>query len=442
MAGTRGRAWDEVLLEVSRLLDDVHHSPDAILRVVATSLSTQVPGTWAAVLMDDDPTRSLVLVDDHSDPEVADYIRRFMAHHSRPERAPTSGLSRQVIDSGEALLIPRIKLEDVLALSSGAVRDYWGSHPPPAALMGESIWGVLWVPIRAYGSVLGTLALGERRPDCELAEVDKVGLQAIADLVGLALRNSQFENAAIRRNDRLSAVESIVTVMTAGADLRATFSVILEQLIERLAIDAADILTVDQALRVVQVAASRGFFSSYPSNGGGKLSTDIWSHADDADLVSNIADLDRLEHSWRRSLFAREGFKAYLGIPTIVRGTVVGVLEMFHRSEFEPDNESIAFMRVLATLAAIAIDGATAPKARPTSEVPAISPSRRPIPDLSRTERDVLPLIVDGQTNREIARRSYRSESTVKSCVRQLLRKARVRNRTELARVALSEGWL
>jgi GAF domain-containing protein len=442
MGGTTERAWDTVLHKVSRLLDDVHHSPEAILRAVTACLSVQVPGTWVAVLMDDDPTRSLVLVDDHADPEIADYIQRSLAHHSRPERAPTTGLARKVIDSGEALLLPRLKLADVLALSSGATRDYWADYQPPAALMGESIWSALWVPIRAYGAVLGALGVGNRRPEVELTEVDKVGLQAIADRVGLALRNSQFETAAARRNERLAAFESVVTAMTAGADLRVTLGLILDQLIERLSADAADILTVNDNPATLHIAVSRGFYSGYPTSGGGSLPTDAWCFARGAGSIHEIAELDRLERSWRRSLFAREGFRAYRGTPTKVRGRLVGVLEVFYRSEFEPDQESSAFMGVLASLAAIAIDRETAPQYRSISEQSDQPSTSRPMPDLSRTERDVLHLVVEGHTNLEIARTSHRAEATVKSSVRQLLRKAGVRNRTELARVALREGWL
>src|ERR1051326_3400480 len=243
MDSVRGRSWDAVLRAVSRLLDGAHADPDAIFRMVTASLSSQVAGTWIAVLMDEDPTRSLVLVHDHSNPDVVDYIRGFMADHWRPEQAPTSGLARQVIDSGEPILTPHTKLGAVLAMSSPSVRDYWRNHPPPPALSGDSMWGILWVPIRAYGATLGAFGLGDRLPGCEVGELDRLGLQAIADRVGLALRSAQFENAAARRSDRLSAVEGIVTAMTAGTDLRATLSVILDQLIERLSVDAPDTLT-------------------------------------------------------------------------------------------------------------------------------------------------------------------------------------------------------
>jgi two-component system sensor kinase FixL len=58
---------------------------------------------------------------------------------------------------------------------------------------------------------------------------------------------------------------------------------------------------------------------------------------------------------------------------------------------------------------------------------------------LSARELDVLRLLVQGLTNKEIAARMGISESTVKNCFQQLFRKSAVRSRSELVRVALEQ---
>jgi len=61
----------------------------------------------------------------------------------------------------------------------------------------------------------------------------------------------------------------------------------------------------------------------------------------------------------RGDLFSKDGLVSYYGIPLIAKGQIKGVLEMFHRDEFNPDSEWENFASTIATQAAIAIDNAS-----------------------------------------------------------------------------------
>jgi DNA-binding NarL/FixJ family response regulator len=58
------------------------------------------------------------------------------------------------------------------------------------------------------------------------------------------------------------------------------------------------------------------------------------------------------------------------------------------------------------------------------------------IEDLSPREREVLELMAGGLRNREIAERLFLSEATIKTHVRHVLEKLRLRNRAEAAAFA------
>ena len=53
-----------------------------------------------------------------------------------------------------------------------------------------------------------------------------------------------------------------------------------------------------------------------------------------------------------------EQIAAYFAVPLIIKGQVNGVLEIFHRTPIEPDDEWLDFLDTLAGQAAIAIDNA------------------------------------------------------------------------------------
>ena len=71
---------------------------------------------------------------------------------------------------------------------------------------------------------------------------------------------------------------------------------------------------------------------------------------------------------------------------------------------------------------------------------PPAPPQAGPVLDLSAREREVLQLMGEGLRNREIAARLVISEATVKTHVRHVLEKLRMRNRAEAA--AFAARWL
>jgi DNA-binding NarL/FixJ family response regulator len=63
-------------------------------------------------------------------------------------------------------------------------------------------------------------------------------------------------------------------------------------------------------------------------------------------------------------------------------------------------------------------------------------------PALNDNQSQILRLVGEGYTNREIAKRVHLSELTVKSYLQDIYRKLGVRNRVEAALLATREGWI
>lgn len=80
---------------------------------------------------------------------------------------------------------------------------------------------------------------------------------------------------------------------------------------------------------------------------------------------------------------------------------------------------------------------------RVVSELNRLSgPEGAPMGSLSEREVEVASLVGSGASNREIARRLYISEGTVKNHVSKILGKLELRDRTQLALHAAKHGWV
>jgi GAF domain-containing protein len=353
----------------------------------------------------------------------------------------TTSIAMKVIETGKPLFNPNLTAEELSALLSQDVRDYLRNNPwgAPEA----RYYGLLVVPMRARGAVIGTIGVYEVRSSNPLTEKDVDWLQQVADRTGLAVDNAQLYEDAVNRLERLDSLRSVGLAIAASPDLRLTLRVILDQVKDRLGVDSADVLLVDEADGMLAVAASAGFRSTSIPDYRLPVDEGLPARGLIGRRIETINALSAFSQFRRRSLFAREGFKAYGAVPLIARSKLLGVLEVFHRTALSPDQEWVAFLDALASEAAIAIDNATMYERLQT--VGPAGPLRQPaanVPELSRVEKEILALVIEGATNSLIAEKVHLSQNTVKFHVHRLLQKADAVTRTELAHKATQERWL
>src|SRR5256714_15694377 len=98
--------------------------------------------------------------------------------------------------------------------------------------------GIVVVPMRAQGAIIATLGLFERRASNPLTSKDTLWVQAIADRTALAVENAQLYEDAVKRLDRLAALQGVSLAVSASPDLPLKLKVMLDQLTALLQVDA------------------------------------------------------------------------------------------------------------------------------------------------------------------------------------------------------------
>jgi PAS domain S-box-containing protein len=433
-------AGDHIVSEVVNALADVHLDSRAIMVGVTDALGRMRPGTWVATLLDKDPSTCQVVASNSANPEFAEYINRHLAAQERPGHAATTGIDHRLIESGQPLLLRNVTVEKMQELNGPEIQAYAAEHPLPQPV--ESV-NMLAVPMRARGAVVGTLALYEIPGSNPLTEKDSIWMQAVADRTALAIENAQLYEDAVRRLERLTSLQSLSLALSASPDIRLTLKVILDQVAAHLKVDAADVLLLDETDNMMTLAASTGFLATAVPDYRLPVDEGLPGRAVLSRRIETVTALSAFSQFRRRSLFAREGFKSYGAVPLVTRGKLLGALEVYHRSPLAPDQEWVDFLDALGSVAAIAIDSAALQDRLRRAQAGQLA-RRAPAPpkDLSRLELQIVRLVVEGRTNREIASEVHLSQNTVKFHMRQILQKTDVSNRTELAHLVAKEGWL
>ncbi|HDD61779.1 MAG TPA: PAS domain S-box protein, partial [Chloroflexi bacterium] len=166
---------------------------------------------------------------------------------------------------------------------------------------------------------------------------------------------AELENKRYIR--RLDALLNIDQAIMGSFDLQVTLDVILEHLSTQLAVDAVAVLSYQADLQALTFTQSRGFQTSALQTAELRLGE---GYAGEVGLQREhvfVPDLNLAMGKFKKSPpFSEEDFVSYYGVPLITKGKLVGVLEIYHRSPLDPDDEWVNYLKLLAGQAAIAID--------------------------------------------------------------------------------------
>ncbi len=173
------------------------------------------------------------------------------------------------------------------------------------------------------------------------------------------LKLAEQNQILVHRLQNIQALQKIEQAIAGSLDLKLTLRVVLEQTKAELHVDAASILLFNPHSQVFEFAAGIGFHSKafersrlhLGEGPGGRAALERRTVS-----VTNL--LENSDQFLLSPLLLDEGFVTYFGTPLIAKGLVRGVLEVFHRSPFIPNQDWLDFLEVLAGQTAVAVDSA------------------------------------------------------------------------------------
>ena len=162
---------------------------------------------------------------------------------------------------------------------------------------------------------------------------------------------------ASHRLQRITSLREIDSAIASSFGMHISLQTVLKHVCEQLGADAADVLVVNNSLQTLEYNAGRGFRTQASEHFQQRLDEGLAGEAVIERQMIQIPDIAASAAVFARpELLKNEQIAAYFAVPLIIKGQVNGVMEVFQRSPFEPDEEWVDFLMTLAGQAAIAID--------------------------------------------------------------------------------------
>ncbi len=169
-----------ILAEASRVFAETALDLDSTLQAVARHLVHAIGDGCIMRLISDDGQWLLPAAIEYADPGATRFTQEFL---SSLAHGATEGLNGQVVQTGEPVFLPEIDPQSLVALVKPEYRAHLTQLPTH---------GLIIVPLRARGRVIGTVALSRLQPGRAYTPADLAFVQQFADHAALAIDNARL----------------------------------------------------------------------------------------------------------------------------------------------------------------------------------------------------------------------------------------------------------
>jgi PAS domain S-box-containing protein len=214
----------------------------------------------------------------------------------------------------------------------------------------------LGVPLITRDHIIGGISIQSFTPDVYEMHHQRL-LESIAAQAAIAMDNANLLEQTNNQIERLAALHDIDLVINSSLDLRVTLNILLDQVVEKLDIDAAAVLLLNPRSQMLEYTASRGFHTRIIEHYHLRMGEGVSGQAAMERHLVQALNLGEMEDDLAyTNLMQEEGFASYYSVPLVAKGQIKGVLDIFNRTPLNPDQEWFNFLETLAGQAAIAID--------------------------------------------------------------------------------------
>jgi putative nucleotidyltransferase with HDIG domain len=212
------------------------------------------------------------------------------------------------------------------------------------------------VPLHAEENIVGVIFINVTLPR-ELTSGELRILNTLAEIGGISIHRMFLYEQTIKQLERLAALRSIDLAISSVFDLQITLKILINEVIKQLEVDAATVLLIQPASGRLEYVAGQGFYTSNIEATSLRIGEGNAGKAILDRRIVQVTDLKRSNGKFiRAQLLADEGFISYFAVPLIAKGEAKGVLEIFNRSQLNPDREWLDFLETLGGQTAIAIE--------------------------------------------------------------------------------------
>jgi putative nucleotidyltransferase with HDIG domain len=213
------------------------------------------------------------------------------------------------------------------------------------------------IPLHAEERIVGVMFINVTLPR-QLTRAEIRLLNALAEIGGNSIHRMHLHEQTVKQLERLAALRSIDLAISSVFELQITLTILINEVIKQLQVDAACVLLIQAGSRLEYVAG-QGFYTRNIEATSLRIGEGNAGRAVMERRIIEIPDLTKQSAKFIRAhLLADEGLVSYYAVPLITKGEVKGVHEIFNRSRLSPNREWLDFLETLGGQTAIAVENA------------------------------------------------------------------------------------